>query len=256
MPKNVNNINKKSLLVNLAVVFLLSSSLISCADEAAREQIADTQIQMSKMQKDLNTLNTKVNNQKGLDLMAQINGLQSQINQLNGTIADLNTSTAQSLKTQQDTINSLDARIQALENPGNKSNFTANTAATSAVATPTLANAVAQIKAKDFNNAITSLQAIKASSTSDSATKASASYYLSVAYLANTQNNEAISEAKEFIAKNPKNKSVPDAMRVLFIAYNNNNDTDNATKIAQKLIKQYPASPAAKKVSASLDSSN
>ena len=65
---------KKSLLAILGLSANLF--LIGCADDQARQQIADTNQRLSQIQQNVGVLDNKVSNQKVLDLLNQINDLQ------------------------------------------------------------------------------------------------------------------------------------------------------------------------------------
>lgn len=237
---------KKSLLAILG----LSANLfiIGCADDQARQQIADTNQRLNQLQQNITVLDNKLTNQKVLDLLNQISDLQNQINQLNGQISTLQQgqNSGQSNVGQQ--LQSLDLRVSALESASGVSAPRAAVAvrAETASSAAQLQDAIAKIKANDVNSAITELKQIISSG--DKASAASARYYLSVAYVANNQYKDAISEANKFIAANAKNKNVPDAMRVIFISQTQLGDSNAANATAKKLIKSYPNSDAAKKV--------
>lgn len=236
---------KKSLLAILG----LSANLfvIGCADDQARQQIADTNQRLNQLQQNITVLDNKLTNQKVLDLLNQISDLQNQINQLNGQISSLQQgqNSGQSNVGQQ--LQSLDLRVSALESAsGVSAPRTAVRAEAAVNANSQLQDAIAKIKANDVNGAITELKQIITSG--DKVSAASAHYYLSVAYVANNQYKDAISEANKFIAANAKNKNVPDAMRVIFISQTQLGDTNAANATAKKLIKLYPNSDAAKKV--------
>ena len=68
---------KKSLLTILG----LSANLFltGCADDQARQQIADTNQRLNQMQQNIVVLDNKLTNQKVLDLLNQIGDLQTQI---------------------------------------------------------------------------------------------------------------------------------------------------------------------------------
>lgn len=237
---------KKSLLAILG----LSANLfiIGCADDQARQQIADTNQRLNQLQQNITVLDNKLTNQKVLDLLNQISDLQNQINQLNGQISTLQQgqNSGQSNVGQQ--LQSLDLRVSALESASGISAPRAAVAvrAETASSAAQLQDAIAKIKANDVNGAITELKQIISSG--DKTSAASARYYLSVAYVANNQYKDAISEANKFIAANAKNKNVPDAMRVIFISQTQLGDSNAANATAKKLIKSYPNSDAAKKV--------
>ncbi len=242
---------KKSLLA----IFGLSANLflIGCADDQARQQIADTNQRLNQLQQNIGVLDNKVSNQKVLDLLNQISDLQNQINQLNGRVTTLE----QGQKTGQgdagQELQSLDLRVSALESAINGSSSPrAYTPAKATVASGTnsqLQDAIKKIQSNNLTGAISELKDIMANS-SDKAVAANARYFLSVAYVANAQYKDAVSEANKFIAANANNKYVPDAMRVIYISQTQMGSTTAAKATAKRLIKSYPNSEAAKKVAA------
>jgi TolA-binding protein len=243
---------KKSLLAILGLSANLF--LIGCADDQARQQIADTNQRLNQLQQNLGVLDNKVSNQKMIDLLNQINDLQSQISQLNGKIANLeqNQSSGQGNVGQQ--VQALDLRVQALESAVFANN--GKLAGSAPVAAnlgqnSQLQDAIRKIQANDIASAISELKEIIASNEKPAAQNAR--YFLSVAYVANNQYKEAISEANKFIATNSNNKYVPDAMRVVFIAQTQLGNHEAATATAKKLIRMFPKSEAAKKVAKQLE---
>ncbi len=235
---------KKSLLAVLGLSANLF--LLSCADDQARQQIADTNQRLNQIQQSVGLLDTKVSNQKLLDLLNQISDLQAQINQLNGALANLQESQSASYINQQ--LQALDLRLQALES--------ANSAGSRPVKASSSMNAeltaaIKKISSGEINPAIKQLKQIIASP--DKTSASTARYFLAVAYLANNQYSEAINEASKFIAANPKHKYVPDAMRVIFIAQSQTGNDNAARATANRLIAKYPHSEAAKKVAKQLE---
>ncbi len=238
---------KKSLLTILG----LSANLFltGCADDQARQQIADTNQRLNQIQQNVGVLDNKVSNQKMLDLLNQVNDLQSQINQLNGRVTNLEQGQGNAQGDAGQQLQSLDLRVQALESAIGGGSAVVRSAKTPQNAMNSqLQDAIKKIQSNNIAPAITELQAIIASG--DKSSAASARYFLSVAYVANSQYKEAINEANKFIATNSNNKYVPDAMRVVYISQLGNTTAANAT--AKKLIKSFPNSEAAKKVAKQL----
>ena len=245
----------------LLTISILSANLfiIGCADDQARQQIADTNQRLNQLQQSVSVVNNKLTNQKTLDLLNQIDSLQNQINQLNGKIAELEQGKSSSGADTQQQIQSLDMRVAALEGSGGGS--TANDAKAKMIAP-----AVAVVETKSSNNdeakldaAIAKIKSNKiASATADlkeiistggnSASAKEARYYLSIAYVADSKYSNAIDEANKYISVSPKGKNVPDAMRVVYIAQTQMGNNAAAKATASKLLKSYPNSPAAKKV--------
>lgn len=241
---------KRSLLAILGLsanLFLL----IGCADDQARQQIADTNQRLNQIQQNVGVLDNKVSNQKVLDLLNQINDLQNQISQLNGRLSNIeqNQSSGQGDAGQQ--LQSLDLRVQALESQVfSDGTSRAVPVAKASTNSKQLQDAIRKIQSNNIQPAITELKQIIASG--DKTSAVTARYFLSVAYVANSQYNEAISEANKFIANNANNKYAPDALRVIYISQTQLGNTASAKATAKRLIKSYPNSEAAKKVAKQL----
>lgn len=237
---------KKSLLT----ILILSANLflIGCADDQARQQIADTNQRLNQLQQNIVVLDNKLTNQKVLDLLNQIGDLQNQINQLNGRVAAIEQGQTSGSGNVNQELQSLDMRLSALESSAGvqPSDRPIAAAKVTSSSNAQLQDAISKIKANDINGAIVELKQVTVSN--DKASAASARYYLSVAYVANNQYSEAVSEANKFIAGNPNNKNVPDAYRVIYIAQSQSGQTAAANATAKKLIKMFPNSEAAKKV--------
>ena len=184
---------KKSLLAILGLSANLF--LIGCADDQARQQIADTNQRLSQIQQNVGVLDNKVSNQKVLDLLNQINDLQTQINQLNGRVANLEQGQSSGQGDVGQQLQSLDLRVQSLESAvgitGSVKPY-AGALKSNNVNAQQLQDAIKKIQANDLNSAITELKQVMAGT--DKASAASARYFLSVAYVANNQYKEAIIE--------------------------------------------------------------
>lgn len=241
---------KKSLLTIIGLSANLF--LIGCADDQARQQIADTNQRLSQIQQNVGVLDNKVSNQKLIDLLNQINDLQTQINQLNGRVSNLEQGQKTGQGDQNQQVQALELRVQALEDAagGSKAANAAKPTVVTSSSNPELQAAVKKLQNKQIPEAITDLQNI--ANGSDKVAAASANYYLSVAYVANSEYKEAITQANKFIAENPNNKFVPDAMRVVYISQSQLGNTKAANATAKKLIKSFPNSEAAKKVAKQL----
>lgn len=235
---------KKSLLAVLGLSANLF--LIGCADDQARQQIADTNQRLSQIQQNVGVLDNKVSNQKVLDLLNQVNDLQTQINQLNGRVANLEQGQSSGQGDVGQQLQSLDLRVQSLESAAGVSHSAKLTIPKSSAMDAQLQDAVKKIQSNDLGSAITELKQIMASS--DKTSAISARYFLSVAYVANNQYKDAITEANKFVTANPANKNAPDALRVIYISQTQLGNANAAKTTAKRLIKSYPNSEAAKKV--------
>lgn len=237
----------------LLVISILSTNfLISCADDQARAQIADTDKRLSQLQQSVGLLGTKVSNQKMLGILNQLDKMQNQIDQLSGEISNLKHNQQVYKETQEQFNKGIDQKFQNVEksnlaqvnkestNPENNNND------------EELKVALDSIKNRDFKSAIKSLKIIIKSS-KNSETIANASYFLAVSYAANGQYKEAVVTARKFVAANPENKYAPDALRTMYIAQNQLNWKQSAINTANTLFKKYPDSDAAKKVKQDLN---
>ena len=247
---------------SLLTIIGLSASLflIGCADDQARAQLADTNYRLAQLQKNVGLLDTKVDNQKLIDMINQLDSLQSQINQLNGSLEVLRHNVKESQSVQEQLNQSFDARLQALDGNSSASPTTASSTKPTPETTTIpqaisnsneLQRALATLKAKDFPKAITQFKNIIATNPSKE-NVANASYYLGIAYAASGQYKQAITIASKFYQDNPNNKNAPDAMRTIFICQNQMGNTAAAKAMADKLQKMYPKSAASKKVQSEL----
>ncbi len=244
---------------SLLTILGLSANLllVGCADDQARQQIADTNQRLSQIQQNVGVLDNKVSNQKVLDLLNQIDGLQTQISQLNGRVANLEQGQSSGQGDQGQQLQSLDLRLSALESAlsgGSSTTATINrtpapaSTRSAALNNPQLQSAIKKIQANKIPAAINELKLIIDGSNKVAAV--TARYFLAVAYVAHGENPEAITAANKFIAMSPNNKYVPDALRVIYIAQSGQGNTAAANATARRLQKSFPNSDAARKVAA------
>jgi TolA-binding protein len=240
---------------SLLTIFGLSANLflIGCADDQARQQIADTNQRLSQIQQNLGLLDNKISNQKMLDLLNQVDELQNQISQLNGRVSTLEQGQSSGQGDQSQQLQALDLRLSALESslngaPAMQRSTSAAGAKVPAINNPQLQSAIKKIQANKLTAAIDELKPLIEGP--DKAVAINSRYFLAVAYLANGENPEAITAANKFIAMSPNNKYVPDALRVIYIAQSQQNNTAAANATARRLQKSFPQSQAARKVAA------
>jgi len=240
---------RKSLLTILTLSANLS--LIGCADDQARQQIADTNVQLSQLQTSVGLLGNKVSNQKALDILNKLDDLQNQIDQLNGSIATLKHDQQTYQTTQDQLYQSLQQQIQSLQ-PNSGPNITKNSssaivASSSDNSNEQLKSALKKVKSHDFPGAINQLKNIIQTSNNPDVV-ANATYYLAVAYAANGQYKDSIIVVRKFITTNPQSPNAPDALLTAFIAQKQLGMKKSALNTAKLLVKNYPDSSAAKKV--------
>ena len=257
----------KCLLATL--VCLANILLVSCADEQARVQLGDTNARLSSVEQNLGLLNTKVSNQKVLDILNKLENIQTQLNQLNGEISTLKQN-QKNYQTKQEQLNTgFQDQIQAIvassalaqqnqqknkiEYDTGSGNTTAtdnsekiSSSKTSTVRDRKLLNlALKKLKAHDFNSAIKQLKAIIVNS-KDQQILVKANYYLAVSYVANKQYKSAIAISKKFVDANPDDIHAPDALKIIYISQTELGMNKSASATVKSLTKKYPDSDAAK----------
>ncbi len=242
----------------LAVVVLSANLfLIGCADDQARAQLADTDARLSQMEQTVSVLGNKVSNQKMLDILNKLDDLQNQIDQLNGNVATLQHNQQSYLDTQNQINQSIDQQLQSLG--GSSVIVESNTISSAPVSmikpkqkvvssnNSQLQSALKKIKSHDFNGAIKQLKTITSTST-DVGVKATANYYLSVAYAANGEYKNSIFIARKFVEENPSSVYAPDALFTVYISQQQLGMKKSAQTTATQIKKDYPNSGVAKKI--------
>ena len=259
---------KKCLLV---VALLLSTNifLLSCADDAARAQIADTNARLDKLQGNVGIIDNKISDQKMIDVLNKLDSLQNQIDELNGSVSTI----SHDQKTYQATQNQLNQSIeQQIQGVGTTA-VVADTstrkviasepyddnvkysASDTKVAYGDLKSALKKIKSRNFSQAIKELKNIIATS-EDSETVQNATYYLAVTYAANNQYKDAIVTGRKFATDFANSPNAPDALRTVYISQKQLGMTKSAAKTVVLINQKYPDSDAAKKISAEQKSSD
>ena len=247
---NYSNVIKKS----LPIAFLLANFLlVSCADDQARTQIADTDARVSQLEQSVGVLGNKVSNQKMLDILNKLDELQSQIDQINGILANVQ----HNQQIYQDTQNQLNQSMeQQLQSVGATpiDNGASSSAPVGVVKAKPLSDdqtklnsTLKQIKAHKFSDAIKQLRNLIGTS-KDADIVANASYYLTVAYAANGEYKNAMWVGRKFVDTNPKNPNAPDALFTIYVSQQQLGMKKSAINTANQLKKNYPNSSAAKKV--------
>lgn len=257
---------KKSLLTILGLSANLF--LIGCADEQARAQIADTNAKLAQIQQSIGPSNTANNPQ--ITTLNKLEDLQSQIDQLNGNVDTLSHNQKAYQETQDQLHQSVEQQVQALQQAAGQSVTSPKVAsapmgeikplkksssATTSANKSNLNSALKKIKNRNFPAAIKELKTIVKTSP-DPETAADAQYYLAVSYAANNQYTDAIATARKFVNDNPDNRFAPDALRTEYISQMQLGMKQSAAKSAALLNKNYPDSPANKKVQAAIKPAN
>lgn len=237
---------KKNLLTTLG----LSATffLIGCADDQARQQIADTNVKLSQVQQNVDLLGTKVSNQKVIDILNKLDDLQNQINELNGSVDTLKHEQKTHIANQEQINQSIQQQVGSSSTNGEKvAATTATEESREEDMNEELKSALKHIKNHKFAAANKELKGVIKTS-SNPAVVANATYYLAVSYAASGQYKSSITAAKGFIELSPDNHNVPDAMRTIYISQMQLGWIKSAKNTANILIEKYPDSNAAKKV--------
>lgn len=241
---------RKCLLASL--VLSANLFLVGCADDTARQQIADTNTQLSQLQQNVGLLGSKVSNQKGLELVNTLDGLQNQIDQLNGNVDTLRHNLESYQATQDQLYQSLQQQIQNLQQVAPVSSASAPVKAISASSSTDnsgaqLKSALKKVKGHDFPAAISQLKNIISTARNPTVT-ADATYYLAVSYAANGQYKDSIATSRKFVDDNPQNRNAPDALLTMYISQTQLGMKKSAANTAKIIINNYPDSAAAKKL--------
>ena len=243
----------------LAIVVLSANLfLIGCADDQARAQLADTDARLSQMEQTVSVLGNKVSNQKMLDILNKLDDLQNQIDQLNGNVATLQHNQQSYQDTQNQVNQSIDQQLQALcgSSISTESGGVSSSAPIAIVKPKSkgvsnnnsqLQSALKKIKSHDLNGAIKQLKTIT-STTTDSGVKATANYYLAVAYAANGEYKNSIFIARKFVEANPSSVYAPDALFTIYISQQQLGMKKSAQTTADQIKKDNPNSSVAKKL--------
>lgn len=243
---------------------LLLSLLAGCAStsdlEATQQQI---QTVNQQAQDRLNKIETKLSNDKLLDLVNQIDTLKATVAKLSGEVEVLNYNVQAAQKRQNDLYNDVDSRLGKLEgrNAAQAASAPVSAAAPAAAGTSTAAasnGSVAQpnandydhalnlLRARDFPHAIEALQSyLSANPSGDQAPDAQ--YWLGVAHTALRQYDAAIEIHRRFAEKYPNHPKAPDALRNVANCQRDLGQKDMAKATLQRLIKLYPKSAAAQR---------
>jgi TolA-binding protein len=250
------NVQEKCLMKkNVLATLWLSATffLIGCADDKARQQIADTNVKLSQIQQNVDVIGTKVSNQKLIDILNKLDDLQNQINELNGGVDTLKYEHKSHVATQEQINQSLQQQtsgqhiVAAGDEGKSETAEAAKSGSKEGGVNEELKNALVNIKKHKFSEANKELKEVIKTSTNPTIV-ASATYYLAVSYAANKQYKNAIATAKSFIEKNPDNSNAPDALRTIYISQIQLGQKKSAKTTANTLIDKYPDSHAAKKI--------
>jgi tol-pal system protein YbgF len=248
---------------------LLLSLLAGCASttdlEATQQQI---QAVNQQAQDRLSKIESKLSNDKLLDLVSQIDELKATVAKLSGEVEVLNYDVQAAQKRQNDLYNDVDSRLgklevhntaQAASAPASASAPAANGASAAPVENASVpppkvdqyAQALDQLRARDFPDAIEALQSyLNANPNGDQAPDAQ--YWLGVAHTALRQYDAAIEIHRHFAEKYPKHPKAPEALRNVANCQRDLGEKDMAKATLRRLIKLYPKSAAAQRAKVEL----
>lgn len=240
----------KRLLIGSALLALLSGCATTADLENTRQQIVQVNQQASAR---LSQIETKLSNDKLLDMVSQLDELKAQVAKLSGEVEVLNYNLQSTQKRQNDLYADLDGRLGKIENPGQPAAATtapaanaSQPAAASTQTSPDFEKALNLLRNRDFNNAVSALgQYIKQNPNDPQA--ADASYWLGVAHTALRQYDAAIAIHRKFVEQYPSHPKAPDALRNVANCQRDLDQLDLARATLKRLIKLYPHSTAASK---------
>ncbi|MBV8046019.1 MAG: tol-pal system protein YbgF [Paludibacterium sp.] len=240
----------KRLAMGCALLALVSGCATNADLENTRQQIDQVNQQASAR---LTQIETKLSNDKLLDMVSQLDELRAKVDKLSGEVEVLNYNLQSAQKRQNDLYADLDARLAKLEGgPGNAPTASSAPAASSpaasgsAQAVPDFDRALNLLRQRDFAAAITALdQYVKQNPKDPQA--ADALFWQGVAHTALKQYDAAIAIHRQFADQYPNHPKAPDALRNIASCQIELSQNDEAKVTLKRLIKLYPKSAAAAK---------
>jgi len=241
----------KRLAIGGALLALLSGCATTSDLENTRQQIVQVNQQASSR---LSQIETKLSNDKLLDMVSQLDELKAQVAKLGGEIEVLNYNLQSTQKRQNDLYADLDGRLGRIENPATAASTVtpkepgnaSQPAGSSAEASPDFAHALDLLRNRDFNKAVSALDLYIKQNPNDPQV-ADATYWLGVAHTALRQYDAAIAIHRKFVEQYPSHPKAPDALRNMANCQRDLDQVDVARTTLKRLIKLYPHSAAAAK---------
>ncbi|GGY09641.1 tol-pal system protein YbgF [Paludibacterium paludis] len=232
----------------VAISALMLAALAGCATnsdlEATRRQIDQVNQQASSR---LSEMESKLSNDKLLDLVSQVDALKAEIAKLRGENEVINYTLQTTQKRQNDLYADLDARLGKVEGAAASAPAASQPPAAAqgtAQAAPDFDKALKLLRSQDFANAVPALQRF-ISQNPDSPQAVEATYWLGVAHAGLRQYDSAIDIHRRFVEQHPDDPRAPDALRSIGLCQRALNQLDTARATFRRLIKLYPKSPAA-----------
>ena len=252
-------------------------------DEEARKRIAETNVRLTQVQKQLEdrvaTLEQQLKSQGLVEMFGAVEQLKADIARMRGQIEVLTHELGEAQKRQRDLYVDLDSRMRRLETANAQAAVvpagpgTAGAPGQAAAATPPAAAgtvpattapgpaapvvdaaaeqraydaALEQFKRADYPGAIAAFGAfVKAHP--KSALAPSAQYWIGNAHFARRDFRGAIAAQRQLVQQYPDSAKVPDAMLNIASAQGELNENAAARRTLEELIAKYPASEAAAK---------
>ena len=267
----------------VALALALAGGVANAAlfdDEEARKRIADTNVRLTQVQKQLEdriaALEQQLKAQGLVEMFGAVEQLKADLAKLRGQLEVVTFELAEAQKRQRDLYVDLDSRMRKLESanapaaaapavpgtiggpvqPGAGTPAAASAAVQAPAASVPVTDpaaeqreydaALEQVKRADYPGAIAAFGAfVKAHPKSPLA--ASAQYWIGNAQFARRDFRAAIAAQRQLVQLYPDSAKVPDAMLNIASAQGELNDNASARRTLEELIAKYPASEAAGK---------
>ena len=265
-----------------AAAFIAALSLPATAglfdDDEARRRIELLKQELSQQGKDnearIAKLEEQIRNIGVVELVRQLDELNTEIARLRGQIEVLTNENQQLQKRQRDFYLDLDSRMKRLEGGGASAGTTSAPPDTSTSASSSAANAAAtsakpqskedqqrEVKAydaasnlfrrNDFPSAIDAFRAfVKEYPASPLA--ANAGYWIGISYANMRDYKSALAAQEAVLTRYPQSAKAPDAMLAIAAIQSDQGDTGSARNTLEDIIARYPLSEAAGKARARL----
>ncbi|MDK2122515.1 tol-pal system protein YbgF [Parachitinimonas caeni] len=239
-------------------------------DDEARKQVAELRVRLETLNNTvsdrLNKVETQLQNQKLLELVNQIEGLNGELAKLRGQIEVLTFNIDNLQKRQKDLYVDLDSRLRQLETPPAQTNPQPGaTQSTGAVDTPTTSEpahgegdasayeaAYNLYRVGNYKNAVSAFDAFL-KSYRDSRLVPNALFWQGLSYAQQRDYKSAMLALRKVVDNWPDHQKTPDAMRAIANLQIEAGDAKAARKTLKDLITNYPGSEAAQRAKRQLE---
>ncbi|QQS16743.1 MAG: tetratricopeptide repeat protein [Neisseriales bacterium] len=212
--------------------------LTACATSGEVEQIN------FNTTKRLNELESRLNNQKLMELFQAVERHEQQLTLMRGDIETMQHDLSETKKHQKDLYSDLDNRISE-QNIAQKNNVSAKDMSEKFNLTASYKHAMELINSRQFNLALPILTQIIASHDQPNYI-ADAGFWIGITYTGLNEFNKAIEAYKNFLHHFPSHPKAPEALFNIASCYQTLNQEDKKEATLKELIKRYPNSNAAK----------